>query len=129
MIEVLSKPAEQIDAGDIERLIESEVPEGEQIEFKESLPSNNKSGDPWMSGEGRIGDKARNELVEEVVAFANAYGGTLLLGIRESETRPAVAAEITPVPRCADLGGTPEAGISRLCGAPDSTDRYFRGAD
>ena len=59
MIEVLSKPAEQITAGDIESLIESEVPEGEQIEFKESLPANNKNGDPWMSGEGPVGEKAK----------------------------------------------------------------------
>ena len=34
MIEVLSKPAEQITAGDIQALIDSEVPEGEQFEFK-----------------------------------------------------------------------------------------------
>ena len=39
MIEVLSKPAEQISAGDIQSLIDSEVPEGEQIEFKEDTTS------------------------------------------------------------------------------------------
>ena len=103
MIEVLFKPAEQITAGDIQALIDSEVPEGEQIEFKVSLPANNKSGDPWMSGEGPVGEKAKNELLKETVAFANAYGGALLLGIRESETKPAVAAEINPIPRCADF--------------------------
>ena len=103
MIEVLSKPADQIDAGDIQVLIDSEVPEAEQIEFKETLPARNGSVDPWMRGEGGIGDKAKNELLEEVVAFTNAYGGALLLGIRESETKPVVAAEITPVPRCAEL--------------------------
>ena len=44
-----------------------------------------------------------NELLEEAVAFANAYGGALLLGIRESESRPPVAAEITPIPKCQEL--------------------------
>ena len=103
MIEVLTKPAEQISAGDIQALVDSEVPEGEQIEFKEKPSEKKGSVDPWMRDEGRIGDRARNELLEEVVAFANAYGGTLLLGIRESDTRPAVAAEITPIPRCTEF--------------------------
>ena len=103
MIEVLSKPAEQITAGDIQALVESEVPEGEQIEFKETLPARKGSVDPWMLGEGKIGDRAKNELLEEVVAFANAYGGSLALGVRESNAKPPVAAEITPVPRCAEL--------------------------
>ena len=35
MTEVLSKPADQINIDDIKALIASEVPEGEQIEFKE----------------------------------------------------------------------------------------------
>ena len=103
MIEVLSKPAEQISAGDIQALIDSEVPEGEQIEFKETLPAKKGTVDPWMRGAGKIGDRAKNELLEEVVAFANAYGGALLLGVRESEEKPSVAVEITPVPQCAEL--------------------------
>ena len=59
--------------------------------------------DPWMQGDGRIGDRARNEILEEVVAFANAYGGALVLGIAEDGAKPPVAASITPLPRCADL--------------------------
>ena len=37
MIGVLSKPAHQIGISAIEELIASNVPEGEQVEFKESL--------------------------------------------------------------------------------------------
>ena len=103
MIEVLSKPADQISIGDIESLIESEVPEGEQIEFKESLPAKKGNTDPWIAGKNTIGDRAKNEILEEVVAFANAYGGVCLLGIKESNTKPPVAAEISPIPRCAEL--------------------------
>ena len=103
MIEVLSKPVDQIGIRDVESLITSEVPEGEQIEFKEELPAKRDgSPDPWMSG-GVIGDRAKNEILEEVVAFANAHGGALLLGIRESNTKPSVAASISPIPRCAEL--------------------------
>ena len=103
MIGVLSKPTEQITAGDIQALIDSEVPEGEQIEFKEKPPSRDASGDPWMRGENRIGDRAKKELLEEVVAFANAYSGTLLLGVKESDAKPPVASEIAPIPRCAEF--------------------------
>ena len=102
MIEVLSKPADQIRINDIKSLIDSQVPESEQIEFKESLPTKKGNTDPWIEGKN-IGDRAKNEILEEVVAFANAYGGVCLLGIKESSTKPPVAAEISPIPRCAEL--------------------------
>ena len=104
MIELLSISAEQIDSSHIESLVASKVPEGEQIEFKESLPGKSDGNpDPWMSGEDRIGDRAKNKILEEVTAFANAYGGALLLGIKDSGKKPAVADDISPVPRCEDL--------------------------
>ena len=104
MIEVLSKSVDQIGIRDIKSLIDSKVPEGEQIEFKEELQAKGDgSPDPWMEGKNKIGDRARNEILEEVVAFANAHGGALLLGIRESNTKPSVAASISPIPRCAEL--------------------------
>ena len=103
MLEVLSKPADQITLSDIEALIELEVLEGEQIEFKESLSTEKDSADPWMTGADRIGKQAKNAILEEAVAFANAHSGALLLGIGESEAKPSVAANISPVPRCADL--------------------------
>ncbi len=98
MIEVLSKPADQISISDIKSLIDSQVPEGEQIEFKENLPAKKGNTDPWIEGKNQIGDRAKNEILEEVVAFANAYGGVCLLGIKESSTKPPVAAEISPIP-------------------------------
>ncbi|MDE0149048.1 MAG: ATP-binding protein [Rhodospirillaceae bacterium] len=105
MTAVLSKPADRIDAGDIQALIDESVPEGAQIEFKESLPARGTGDpDPWIQGDGRIGDRARNEILKEVVAFANAYGGALVLGIAEDGAKPPVAANVTPLPRCADLG-------------------------
>ena len=56
-----------------------------------------------MDGKDQIGDRARNKVLEEAVAFANAHGGALLIGIKESDTKPPVAAEIKPLPRCAEL--------------------------
>ena len=102
MIPVLSKPKDEITIADIQDLIDSEVPEGEQIEFKGTLPAKKGAVDPWMSG-GNIGDRAKRVILEEAVAFANAHGGALLLGIKESKSKPPVAAEISPIPQCAEL--------------------------
>ena len=104
MTAVLTKPADRIDAGDIQALVDESVPESAQIEFKESLPAR-RSGDPdpWIQGDGKIGDRARNEILEEVVAFANAYGGALVLGIADSCSKPPVAAAVAPLPGCAEL--------------------------
>lgn len=99
---LLSKSADQLNLDDVQTLIDERVPEGAQIEFKESLPSRNGS-DPWVRGQDRIGDYARNKILEEAVAFANAYGGALILGLAESEDTPPLAAQLSPVPRCAEL--------------------------
>ena len=53
MIEVLSKPADQIGVPDIGSLITSNVPEGEQVEFKESLSTEKGTVEPWMEGKGK----------------------------------------------------------------------------
>ena len=104
MTAVLSKPADRIGPGDIQALVAENVPESAQMEFKAGLPAKGSGDpDPWMQGDGRIGDRARNEILEEVVAFANAYGGALVLGIAEDGAKPPVAAGVTPLPRCADL--------------------------
>ena len=103
MIEILSKPIDRIGIPDIESLLTLQVTESEQIEFKASLSTKAYSSDPWMSGEGKIGKRARDALLEEVTAFGNAFGGALLLGIRESNAKPPIAKEIAPVPRCTEL--------------------------
>lgn len=70
MIEILSKPIDRIGIPDIEALIALQVTESEQIEFKASLSTKAHSSDPWMSGEGKIGKRARDALLEEGTAFA-----------------------------------------------------------
>ena len=105
MIPVLSKPADQVDAADIESLVTSRVPESERIEFKRELPAK-RGQDSWMVEQKNIGDYAKSQILTEVVAFANAYGGALVLGIEEDKSsEPAVAGSVYPVPRCEDLAG------------------------
>ena len=103
MTAVLSKPADEIGVADIQELIDSQVPEGQEIEYKETLSTEHGSPDRWVTQGDRIGRIAKQKICKESVAFANAYGGALLLGIAESETQPPVAESITPVPRCSDL--------------------------
>lgn len=107
MSEAFSKPADQIGPNDIQSLIDLEVPEGQHIEFKETLPAEEGSVDPWIRTNGKkgMGKYARDCLLEEVVAFANAYGGVLILGIEESSSEPPVATNLKPLPNCADLVG------------------------
>ena len=102
MISVLAKPMDQIGPDDIQELIVFKVPEGEQIDFKENLSTKGNSADSWVTG-GDLGIRAKNEILREAVAFANAYGGALVLGIAESRAKPPIAARVTPIPRCVDL--------------------------
>ena len=104
MIEILAKPSDQITPADIQALIDKKVPEGESIEYKMQLAhKGDGSPNPWMSGENDIGDKAKNELLREAVAFANGHGGALVLGISESEEKPPMADGISLIPRCIEL--------------------------
>ena len=103
MVSVLSKPSDRIDLEDICSLISEQVPEGTQIEYKECLPSRDGRSDPWSRGEKTIGDYAMQEILDEVVAVANDYGGALVFGLAEDGTQPPVAARLSPVPNCADL--------------------------
>lgn len=96
---IFGKRLRDITPADLERLKIEEVREGAEIEFKQTLPDTGKGQpDSWLSG-GSIGDRARNALLDEIVAFANGYGGTLLIGVRETKDKPARADGITPVPR------------------------------
>lgn len=103
MLPFAFKPLDQVTPDDLMHLISEQVQEGSTIEFKERLPTKDGSDDPWMSGVDRIGDRARNEILEEVVAFANAHGGYIFLGIEESREKPPRAVAIKPLPRCAIL--------------------------
>ena len=70
---------------DIQSLIEAEVPEGQHLEYRRDLPGGAES---WNS-DRKLSTEAKKKILQEVVAFANAYGGTLLLGIEGIQDRAA----------------------------------------
>jgi hypothetical protein len=96
---VLSKPISEIEAADIALLCDEQRPEGSQFEIKRDLPAK----DGKSSGNTTITDYARNALAVEIVAFANTYGGTMIVGIEESSDKPHRARAISPMPECTDL--------------------------
>lgn len=84
---IASKPLDQFTWNDIEAIINQRVSEGPTIEFKGALSAKggNKDGtpQPWMNFNERAWEFARDEIFEELSAFANSYGGILFLGIAE----------------------------------------------
>ena len=75
------------------------------MEFKRELPAKGTSNrDPWMTGQTTIGCHAKDQILKEVVSFANAYGGVLVLGIEEDKSAtPPVAKAICAIPKCEEL--------------------------
>lgn len=105
---VLRKPIGEILHQDLEELCATEARESSELEFKEALPFQQTKGqqdaaDRWITRGDRVGDYARDKLLAELVAFANAEGGTLLLGIEETDDEPRRARGMVPLPRCEDL--------------------------
>jgi predicted HTH transcriptional regulator len=108
---MFSKRLQELTRDDIDQVISNKVQESDQVEFKEAL-SGKHGADGWHTGADRIGDRARNQIVSEIVAFGNAHGGTLLLGIRESDDHPHRAKGVRSIPRCADLASR----VAMFCG-------------
>ena len=97
------KSLEQITKADIEWLIQSEVREGTDIEYKRSLPTSDGNDDRWITHGDRIGDAAKNDIVRELIGFASTVGGSLLLGMDETKEKPSRAKAIVPVPNAGSL--------------------------
>ncbi len=88
------KAIEDLNWGDIESLVRDEVIEDLEVEFKRELE---------LEPSGRVKESSRNNIARELVAFANSDGGTLIVGIEESEDDPKRAAGLRPMPDCQAL--------------------------
>jgi hypothetical protein len=95
-------PLETVAANDISQLCADQISEGTELELKSDLPAKDGRLDSWHSG-GSIGDYARNEIAEEIIAFANTAGGVVCIGIKETNDHPKRADAPHPLPRVHDL--------------------------
>lgn len=84
---VHTKPLEALDWADLQELVDRRAEESATLEFK--------SVGIWDPANGRKGPQ--KSALPEIVAFANAYGGVLVLGIREEKGPPGVAEELQPL--------------------------------
>ena len=114
MLTPLTIPLAEVTKASFEAMLGQAV-EGPYLEFKEDISVHRqkaaeqaKSGiqrprDGWWTGNRSIADHGRNELLEEIVAFANAQGGWLTLGIEEAAEGAPVAIALRPLPRVVEL--------------------------
>jgi len=107
-LSILRKPLSAISVADLDALIKSAARETGELEFKGALPFVPTKGqsavsDRWIEKGDRIGDYARDQVLAEIVAFANADGGTLVLGLHETKDEPRRAERLEALPKCEDL--------------------------
>jgi hypothetical protein len=99
---MIDKTFDQIIPADITQLITDGEYESQLLEFKREPPGERGRPDPWLTG-GDFTAYARDQLLREVIAFANAQGGTVIVGMAETPDDPPHAAAICPIPRIHDL--------------------------
>jgi hypothetical protein len=61
------------------------------------------TADRWIEKGDRLGEYARDQVLAEIVAFANADGGTLILGLHETKDEPRRAERLEALPECEGL--------------------------
>jgi len=94
---------ESLTAQDVLQVCSDHIPEGIEVEYKSDLPvKGGRTQDAWHSG-GTVGEYARNAIAEEITAFANTMGGTVCLGIAETQDHPKRADRPQPLPRVHEL--------------------------
>src|SRR5262249_21465276 len=102
--EVFAGPIDEITFKDISHLAEAKVEEGIRLEFKRTFSTSDGQPDRWMRDQTGIGRIARDDIAKEVVAFANAYGGVVIIGIDETDDHPKRAGQLASpqMPQVAD---------------------------
>jgi predicted HTH transcriptional regulator len=110
---MIDKKIDQLTSNAITNLCGEGVYENQLLEFKRDLPAERNRPDPWLTG-GDFTAYARDHLLREVIAFANAQGGTVMVGVDQTKDDPPRAAATCPLPRIHDLATRME-NAARAC--------------
>jgi hypothetical protein len=124
---MIDRTFDQIDPDDITSLCREGIYENQLLEFKRDLPAERGRPDPWLTG-GDSTAYARDHLLREVIAFANAQGGTVIVGMDQTTDDPPRAAAICPIPRIHDLATRME-NAARACIDPVLPGLQIRGIE
>lgn len=89
---IFEKPLADLSWSEFDYITSNHLEEDQTLEFKETLPAKDGNADPWQLGQAKISNYARDTLAKEIVAFANAYGGVIIIGITETNEKPPRAA-------------------------------------
>lgn len=100
MFPLFSKPLNQLAYSDVLELIEARATESQTIEFKSDLQVEDGRKHPWHTGTRKIDPYARDDILKEIVAFANAEGGNVIVGMAESKDGEKRAQKDLPLPDC-----------------------------
>lgn len=110
VVHILRLNIDDIKVEHLDELVAARGRESEALEFKETLPFQPQKGlpqraDRWIEqgGGNGIGEYARDQILAEMVAFANASGGTLVIGVQESKEEPREAVGLLALPKCEAL--------------------------
>lgn len=100
---LIRKPIAEVSETDLAAICADGWIEDEQIDFKREIPHREPPGqDPWTVSRD-IKPYGRDQLLSTVVAFANSFGGDLLVGVAEKAgSKPGEAVALSPVPDAAD---------------------------
>ncbi|MGO9422188.1 AlbA family DNA-binding domain-containing protein, partial [Roseiarcus sp.] len=120
---LLNASLQSLSKDDIELIANGGVQEDSVIEFKEGLDETaERDQRAWAEG-GKLSRTSKADLIKELIAFSNAYGGTLYFGVKESNDVQRRSAGILPISRIFDLE-------TALCDAlRDSVDPRLPGFD
>jgi len=103
--QILQRPIEEWSFADLKAIADAQVPETVNLEFKADFEAG--AEEPWRKRGDKISPRSRDALAAEIVAFANAYGGVLLLGISEKRhddgqhLSDGLASKIPAIHKCA----------------------------
>lgn len=99
----IAKQLHEVRPEDLQAICDAAWVEDEQLDFKITVPHKKQPEEnPWVTRQA-ISEYGRDDLLATVVAFANSYGGDLIIGIEEIDGNPGAAKAVAPVPACVDL--------------------------
>lgn len=94
-MDFFEKSLADMSIADITWLVENQIREGQDLEFKALPAEHGGKENIWLKPDGAVTREGKKALLKELVAFANANGGTLVFGISETGS---CASGITPIP-------------------------------